>query len=375
MPDYFSQYKKGLPAIPRFVPTATAWGQQRIYQDPTQLFLDTFPSQIDTTNLWNVSNGNGGVIPTWGNAAATLNSGTGLGGYSLMSTIPTFQPQEPGWLVFAARLNLETLPALATGYRGFGFFTAPAVPTIATPINNGVLFDVNTAGAMRAVSYASGTVNYIEDISTATGSGAQVGGKSQQFFIWFRPDLSLWAINQPDNIVAAFTRGIDGPDVNSLPMSFLAISNGGTAVTIVNNGCSIGDTCRNNMVLSDGTYPFRLQKVGLSGEVYIGNSQAPYPSAPTNVTAANADTAITAANASRRMLIVSNDSTAKLYLLIDTSGAGAASATNFTYVLGPGATFEMPTPISTARVRGFWSAANGSAGVTDISSNPTSGGA
>jgi hypothetical protein len=92
-----------------------------------------------------------------------------------------------------------------------------------------------------------------------------------------------------------------------------------------------------------------------------------YPASPTNVPAANADTALLAANAARRGLIVSNDSTAKLYVLFDGSGAGAASAANFTYVVPAGGTLELnPLPAFTGRVRGFWSAANGSAGVTEI---------
>lgn len=95
----------------------------------------------------------------------------------------------------------------------------------------------------------------------------------------------------------------------------------------------------------------------------------PLPAAyvTTNVTSANADTALLAANLARQGVIISNDSTAKLYVLFDSSGNTAASATSFTYVVGAGNTLEInPLPVSTARVRGFWSAANGSAGVTEI---------
>ncbi len=375
MPDYLAGAQQGIPRQNRFPATNTVWGQLRIHQDPTQLFLDTFDASLDTTNKWTASNGNGGVLPAYSTASATLNSGAGIAGYSLLRSIPTFVPQEPGWLVFEAQINIET-PVLATGYRFWGFGNAATIPTIASPMTDAVGFEISITGQMYAVTYAAGTRLVVADLSATTGNAAQPNtGNVQKYFIWFRGDLTFWAIDYPDNIVAVYTTGASGPNVNTLPISFLCVSNGGTAVTIVVNGVSMGDTCRNNMVLSDATYPFRQQKVGPSGEVYFGNSITPYPSAPTNVVAANADTALTAANANRRMLIVSNDSTAKLYLLIDTSGAGAASATNFTYVIGPGATFEMPNPVSTARVRGFWSAANGSAGVTDISTNTTVAGA
>jgi hypothetical protein len=95
-----------------------------------------------------------------------------------------------------------------------------------------------------------------------------------------------------------------------------------------------------------------------------------WPNTPTNITAANADTALLASNTNRKGVVISNDSTAKLYVLADGSGSGAASATNFTYVVGPGLTLELPiasdiaTP--TARLRGFWSAAQGSAAVSEV---------
>jgi hypothetical protein len=376
MADYLAtQAQQGIPRQNKFPSTSTAWGQLRIHQDPTQLFLDTFDSSLDTTNKWSATSASGGTTPFYSTASTTLTSGGAANGYSLLKTIASFVPQEPGWLVFEARLNIE-FPVLATGYRFWGFGNAAAIPVISGPMTDAVGFEISTTGQMYAVTYAAGTRLVIQDLSPSTGNGAQPANPNvHKYYVWFRGDLTFWAIDQADNIVAVFTTGASGPNVNTLPMTYLCVSNGGAPVTIVLNGCSVGDTCRNNMVLSDATFPFRQQKVGASGEVYYDNAQAPYPNAPTNVVAANADTAITAANANRRMLIVSNDSTAKLYLLIDTSGAGAASATNFTYVIAAGATFEMPNPVSTARVRGFWSAANGTAGVTDISTNTTVAGA
>lgn len=85
---------------------------------------------------------------------------------------------------------------------------------------------------------------------------------------------------------------------------------------------------------------------------------------PTNVTSSVVAATLQAANASRRGLVISNDSTAKLYILF---GPGTVSATNYTYVIGAGSTFESsPNPIPTTICTGVWSAANGSAGVTEI---------
>lgn len=377
MADYIgTQAQTGYPQQNKFPSTSTAWGQLRVKEESTQLFLDTFDSSLDTTNKWTASNGGGGVLPAYSTASATLNSGTTANGFSLLKTIPTWAPREPGFLEFTARINIE-FPVSLNGYRFWGFANAAATPTLSNPITDGVGFEIYQDGKLYAVSYAANSRTVIADLSIATGNGAQPQNASaHKYFIWFRGDLTFWAIDQLDNIVAMFTTGAPGPNVNTLPATFLNVAGAGaTATTIVLNGISIGDSGRNSFTMADGTYPFRLQKILAGGDTLVNNAQGVYPSAPTNVTSANADTALAAANANRRMLIVSNDSTAKLYLLVDVSGAGAASATNFTYVIAAGGTFEMPNPVSTARIRGFWSAANGSAAVTDISAVTTLGAA
>jgi hypothetical protein len=352
--------------------SCTPWAQLRTQQDPTQLFLDTFNLGTIDPNLWVQATSGGSISPVVG--SCTISSGTTANQYARLQSVTTFQAQEPGWLMFTGREAIEN-PTLTTGYRAWGFFTSPGSPTIATSVTDAVIFEIRIDGKLYAATYNSGTRNFVADLSAATGNGAQPSdGKTHKYYIFFRPDLTYYCIDSIDNVVAFWNTGASGPDVNSLPQARLAISNTGTAVTIVENGTSIGNTVRNNMTLSDFVYGFRQQRVLAGGEVLINNAQAIYPNAPTNVTSAAADTAITAANGNRRMLIVSNDSTSKLYLLVDPSGAGVSSATNYTYVVGPGATFEFPNPISTARVRGIWSAANGSAGVTDISQTTTLGG-
>lgn len=88
--------------------------------------------------------------------------------------------------------------------------------------------------------------------------------------------------------------------------------------------------------------------------------------AKTSVTSAAASTSLIAANANRKMLIITNESTAVLY--IDLSG-GTASATSYSVVLGPTATSVSPSfTISnfTGAVTGFWASANGFARITEL---------
>lgn len=97
--------------------------------------------------------------------------------------------------------------------------------------------------------------------------------------------------------------------------------------------------------------------------------QIPYasntPQPITSVNAANADTALLAANSARKAAYFFNDSTATLYLSL---GNGQASATAYTVQIAPGGFFEMPTtPIYSGQIRGFWSAANGAVRITELS--------
>lgn len=91
---------------------------------------------------------------------------------------------------------------------------------------------------------------------------------------------------------------------------------------------------------------------------------------PSNTSASITSGTLQAANVNRQFWICSNDSTSKLYLLF---GAGTASASNYTYVVPAGGTFEMvsnqitgPPLTYTGVIVGVWAAANGSAGCTEV---------
>lgn len=82
----------------------------------------------------------------------------------------------------------------------------------------------------------------------------------------------------------------------------------------------------------------------------------------TQVGDATASTQLANSNAARSGLIVTNQSSAVLYLKY---GSGA-SATSLTVVLNQGDTFEMPSPIYTGTIFGAWASdAGGFAYVTE----------
>jgi hypothetical protein len=81
-----------------------------------------------------------------------------------------------------------------------------------------------------------------------------------------------------------------------------------------------------------------------------------------NVSSSASSTTLAAANTARRGLVIVNDSTAVLYVKF----GATASATSFTYQLGPGDTLEMEQPVYTGVVDGIWASANGAARVTEL---------
>lgn len=107
---------------------------------------------------------------------------------------------------------------------------------------------------------------------------------------------------------------------------------------------------------------------GTGGTAYrqrVETYDAVLANAPTLANVASSVTNVTlkASNAARRGLVVVNDSaSATLYLKF----GATASATSFTYSLAPGANWTMPTPVYTGIVDGIWSAAVGSARVTEL---------
>lgn len=82
----------------------------------------------------------------------------------------------------------------------------------------------------------------------------------------------------------------------------------------------------------------------------------------TSVASSPTSVSLAAANAARRGLVITNDSTKILYIAF----AATATVSAWTYKLGAGATVELPLNGYTGIVTGIWSAVNGSARITEI---------
>jgi hypothetical protein len=289
-------------------------GQQRVAHDPTQLFFDTFDASLDTVNRWAapVASGTGAIAATWSAGQILLTGGTAANAYSELHSQPVFTSDEPGWDLFTFRVNIE-FPVLTTAYRFWGIGQTTGTPTVAAPLTDACGWEITTAGAFAAVTYISGTRTAIGTV-TAPGNNA-----AHKYYLYYRPDLTYWALDDPDNVVASFTTGASGPNVDALPIKMLVISNSGTTATLQVDAVSVGDTAGNNAQISDATYPWRQAAVSAGGGLSTREQPATAIAAPASWTvSSSASTSVIAADATRRSVILWNSSsTATVYLRYD----------------------------------------------------------
>lgn len=110
----------------------------------------------------------------------------------------------------------------------------------------------------------------------------------------------------------------------------------------------------------DGT---NYQRAALTNPLPVRSPATAATSATlTNVGAQISNLTLIANNVNRKGLILYNDSTAVLYLKF----GSVASTTSFTYYVEGGATLELPTVTYTGQIDGIWSAANGTARITEL---------
>jgi hypothetical protein len=101
---------------------------------------------------------------------------------------------------------------------------------------------------------------------------------------------------------------------------------------------------------------------GAAGGSVVVAQARPSTSTVTRVSASITSTSIIVANASRRDLLLYNESTSILYLLF---GTGVASVTNYTIQIAGGGYYEVSYGY-TGALKGIWLAANGAVQVTEL---------
>lgn len=246
----------------------------------TRVFYDAFETSFDTTVNWAapVSAG-GGIGEAWSAGQVTLGTGTTANGYASIVTQHAFAPVPPGHLEIVKAVKLPTtLPANTEAFWGIG--TAALTPTAAAPVQEGCGFEIQAASTsalekMYAVCFAGSTRNVIQDLSVATGNGAQPrDGLTHTYYIFFRGDFYYFAIDQLSNVVAIQRTGTMGPNINTQPVLVEAVagtSNPVSSLTITVAAVWVGDTGRNGVQVCDSAHPWQCQAINASG----GSAVAP----------------------------------------------------------------------------------------------------
>ena len=103
---------------------------------------------------------------------------------------------------------------------------------------------------------------------------------------------------------------------------------------------------------------------GHPGVITLSATVRPAAAAATlsNVASSATNVTVLAANANRKGAIIVNDSTAYLYLKF----GATATTSSYTVKLYPDDYYEVPEPVYVGIIDGIWSAANGSARVTEL---------
>jgi hypothetical protein len=262
--------------VPRAFSAASVFrpkGALRTQMTPTPLFQDDFGQALDTSNRWRVptASGSGTTATVNTTGGTTLSTGTTANSYSLLTSQPTFAQLNPG---FIQTMFTAILPASipANTYAFLGLASPQAVPTAANPISDGYGFELTTAGKLMAVTYAGGTRVVIADLSAATGTAKQpTDATAHRYFIFFRGDYAMWALDSEDNVVATMPTGSNGPNVNTQPVTALLIAGSvapASALTVTLADVTVADTTHASYQIQDGTYGWRKAKVDASGNQY-----------------------------------------------------------------------------------------------------------
>jgi hypothetical protein len=311
-----------------------------------QLFFDSFDVGLDTTNRWNtpVAAGGGSAATTGTLGYTQLGTGTTANGYSYLQTQAVFKQTSPGFLASMTDINVE-FPVINNAYRFWGMANLPATPTAASPITNGIGYEISTTGKMYAVTYSTGTRNVIQDLSTSGNNAQPTDNLAHKYYVFFRGDLAFWAIDELNNVVATMRTGLTGPTANNLPITMLAIAGSSAPSSsglLTNNGVFLGDTSGANSEIADGTYPWRKLTVDSNGYIstkildssgnalnsdgngaQLMSTKVPRTfSAPTTASVGTTSTLILGANANRKGLYLSNTTAQQISLGFNGNAAG-----------------------------------------------------
>lgn len=237
-------------------------GFARVSDEPKPLFYDPFES-LDTTNRWTSTNAGGGAAAAVSTGRLTLGSGTTVNGYSYLTSQPTFIPTVPGWIGFSFVIKLET-PVANNAVRFWGMgIVSGSVPSSTNPLGttgNGMGFEIDTAGVLRAVMYSNGTRTVISELA----SNQPADANDHRYIVVYRTDATYFYIDGLGSSQLVATSAFQSPNVQVLSELLLSVAHSAAPASsrvIDCAGLAVWDTAKFNTTLSDPVFPWRRQNV------------------------------------------------------------------------------------------------------------------
>ncbi|MDB5162336.1 MAG: hypothetical protein JWM52_844 [Candidatus Saccharibacteria bacterium] len=257
------------------VASVSPFGSLSTSIDPAFLFLDTFDgATIDVTNRWT----SGGTVAPTQNGAILVNPTTTASATSALVSQPTFQATANSSLGIFIQLEATTI-ALGN-YRFWGYGTAPAgVGTAAAPIQDGIGFEVDTSGVLRASVYASGTRTFTQTLTVP------LDGLTHLYVVTINTGTSLF---YRDTFASPIALSQLVPNTQTLPFRIVSLNSASVTGTpaLIGTQAGVAEFAHQAQGISDGTYYWRKATVSATGAVSVGMT-APSIISTVNSTTAN----------------------------------------------------------------------------------------
>lgn len=331
--------------------TVSPFGGLSVAMEPTDLFSDPFDSTgIDVANRWT----SGGTVPPTEPAGGGLlvNSGTAASATTTLVSQPTILLSNP--LAFAAIVTLEASTAKGN-HRWWGFGTQPGTWTALLPVQDGVGFELDTLGQLRASVYSSGTRVYTQTITAPTD------GNPHLYFVAGRPGAFFFFMDNTEipisPIPAQATPSIQALPVRLHSINGLSTTTGTPTMTVTSTGAV--DISRSTTKISDGLFPWRRASVSASGALAVREGAATAVQGPSSWTVnTTAQASVVAADPTRTVLVFNSVSTSTVYIRYDAT-LPTVAAGGFHDVIPANGRLPAPKEVAGQAVSMIGSAVNG----------------
>lgn len=216
-------------------------GYLRTSPDPTTLMYDPFDS-LDTGATWTTG---GTTSPVASGGSVTFNLTNVINLNSYLVSQATFRPGSAAVLQFSAIVTVDAA-AIPNNRRWWGL-GIPGTPQFTWPISSGVIFELDQGTLYGSVYSGTTRTKTVTLVRPTDGAAHRYAIYYKQSRAYFEIDnVNVGSISLPNPATST---------LNAVMGSYNASSPPGAAITMSVSAVGVADTGRNNLQISDGTYP------------------------------------------------------------------------------------------------------------------------